>query len=57
MFNFTIREMQIKIALSGHIRITRVAYIKKLGKGKCWQGCDQKQNNTKNECFIYCWWA
>ena len=37
-----IREMQIKTIIRYHLRLVRVAIIKKSTNGKCWRWCEEK---------------
>ena len=45
-----IREMQIKTTMRGHLRLVRVAIIKKSTNNKCCKGCGQKGT------LLRCWW-
>ena len=37
-----IREMQIKTTMRYHLRLVRMATIKKSTNNKCWKGCAEK---------------
>ena len=45
-----IREMQINITVRYHLRLVRMAAIKKSTNNKCWRGCGKKGT------LLDCWW-
>ena len=45
-----IREMPIKITISYHLTLVRMAIINKSTNNKCWRRCGEK------ETFLHCWW-
>ena len=45
-----IREMQIKTTVRYHLRLVRMAIIKKSTNNKCCRGCGE------NRTFLHCWW-
>ena len=45
-----IREMQINITVRYHLRLVRMAAIKKSTNNKCWRGCGEKRM------LLHCWW-
>ena len=44
-----IRQMQIKITMSHHLILVRMAIIK-MSTNKCWSGCREKGT------LLHCWW-
>ena len=44
------RKMQIKITMSHHLTLVRMAIIKESTNNKCWRGCGEKAT------LLYCWW-
>ena len=45
-----IREMQIKTTMSYHLKLVRMATIKKSTNNKCWRLCGGKRM------LLHCWW-
>ena len=45
-----IREMEIKTTMRYHLRLVRMAAIKKSTNNKCGRGCREKGS------LLYCWW-
>ena len=39
-----IREMQVKTIMRYHLKLVRMATIKKLANNKCWRRCGEKGN-------------
>ena len=46
-----IREMQVRITLSYHLTLVRMAIIKKSANNKCQRGCGENLHS-----FPHCWW-
>ena len=50
-----IREMQIKITMSYHLTLDRMAAIKKFTNNKCWRGHRKKQTNKQTTSYTVGW--
>ena len=48
--SLVIREMQIKTIVRYHLRLVRIAIIKKSGNNRCWKGC------AEIRMILHCWW-
>ena len=46
-----IREMQVRITLSYHLTLVRMAIIKKSANNKCQRGCGENLHS-----LLHCWW-
>ena len=44
------REMPIKSTMRYHIKLVRMAVIKKSSNNNCWRGCGEKGT------LLHCWW-